>query len=393
MILIAEPVHFGDTHVQVNSAFLVLLQSVFIGNEIKFVAEEAQIAAVQANVPETMPDVTFQSFRQYSKPGRFFWFQKIFGEWHQIIRILLLARKEKPELLVWLCLFPTGHLFLQLLNKLFFSGQKQLVILHGEIEYLDARNKKRADKTLGIILSKALKWSDKQTSYIVLGDSIKHTLDNLRIAVQEKIFSFTHPFIYKEGDKQTPATEEPLRVCTFGVLKKSKNAHLFFELAQRFSEEIDKGLLCFNTVGRISPEVRTTQNQWVHTYKPDDFLQQSEFLNKISGQDVALFFYDQSMYTLSASGALHEALNQKLPFISLRNEYFSGVLQTGKVGLCVDSLDEMEQEIRALLVSRKKILSEFHASITGFLQQNSFSFQVEKLKTLLHQSSLIYSRH
>lgn len=388
MILIAEPVHFGDTHLQVNSAFIALFRHAYPSVKIEVVAEEKHIKAIRSNAGELVNEVSFMGFRQYSKPGSLFWFQKIVGEWRQIIKILLRARKQKPELLVWLCLFPTGHLLQQLLSRLFFPQQQQLVILHGGLEYLIKGEKKRSEHFLASILKNAFRVNHKETNYLVLGQSIKNKLTKISFPYLDKVFVLQHPYLYHSND-YSKKVHSPLKFCVFGALTQEKNAHFIYELATRFEKEIKEGLIQFETFGLVHEALRKFSNPLVTSYKPDEFLAQKELEQQLSGQDIALFFYDQGMYQLSASGALHESLNRRLPFIALKNDYFNQMNEGRNMGILLDSLDEMTLSIKQLLKDPDGSISEFHSSIIMFLQQNSFLLQSEKLQKLFKQAGIL----
>lgn len=389
MILIAEPVHFGDTHVQVNTAFVALFRAVFSTKTIDVVAEEKHIGAIRKIGGEKVNKVNFIGFRQYSSAGSFFWFQKIWGEWQQIFKVVLKAKKEKPELLVWLCLFPTGHLFQKVLSKLLLPKQQQLIVFHGELEYLNPKKYKRwSEQFLAFALKKSITNSPKNIHYLVLGPSIKDNLPRQLFPDLQRVSVFQHPFLYDLVARQKDFGTA-LKVCVFGALTKEKNVHLIYELAARFEPEIKAGIVQFQTFGLIQPALATYRNSLVQSYKPDTFLPHQELEEQLSQQHLALFFYDQSMYQLCASGALHEALKLQLPFISIHNEYFKQVNDAWKPGRLVSNLDEMEATLRGILNNRVDTISYFQYSIIMFLQQNSFLLQSERLRTVLKQADLL----
>lgn len=388
MILIAEPVHFGDTHLQVNSAFIALLRHVYPSGKMEVVAEEKHIKAIKLNAGERVGLVDFRDFRQYSKQGSLYWLQKIMGEWRQVIKILLRARKEKPELLVWLCLFPTGHLLQQLLSRMFLPQQKQLIILHGELEYLIKEKKKSSEHFLAFFLKSAFRINHKRTNYLVLGQSIKDRLTQISLSHLERVFVFQHPYLY-HSTADSKKINFPLKFCVFGALTQEKNAHLLYELATKFEQEIKEGLIQFETFGLVHESLGKFKNSLVNSYKPDEFLTQKELEQQLSKQDIALFFYDKGMYQLSASGALHESLNRRLPFIALKNDYFNQLNEGRNMGLLLDSMEEMTTAIKKLLKDPESSISEFHSSIIMFLQQNSFLLQSEKLQELFKMAGIL----
>ena len=383
MILIAEPVHFGATHVQVNSALIALLKDIYKNQKLEVYAEEKHIAELKQKFATQASSINFDSFKQYNGSPSFSWLRKIFGEWHHIFKVLFTAKKQKPELLVWLCVFPTGHWLLALLHGLFLPRQKQLIILHGELVYLGEKKRNFGEHFLKFFLIKAFKISKSSTHYIVLAEVIKKNLTMLPSNILSKISVLQHPFLYSNIIKTENYSDTPLKICLFGALTLDKNAQYIFEIAQRFKNEIADGQIQFSSIGKMQPNVKKYQNSLVACYRPDDFLSQSEFEQQIGQHHLALFFYNNETYSWSASGALHEALNLKIPIISFQNEYFAEVLNQFQVGEMADSLDEMERVLRSIMLQPVKKLNEYQESIIMFLQQNSFLLQSEKLKNTL----------
>jgi hypothetical protein len=384
MILIAEPVHFGDVHIQVNSAFIAMFRQIYSKDEMEVLAEKNHIVALKSNVESHFDNIKFKAFRKYSNSRFFYWPQKIIGEWYQIFKVLAIARKKKPELLVWLCLFPTGQLLLQFLSTFLFRRQQQIIVLHGEMEYLATCDKKLVDRALGGILRKALNASPRHVRFIVLGDSIKKKVDQLGLKCADRIWAIQHPYIYNQQVKRYIQRKTTLRICTFGVLKKTKNAHLFFQLAERFQTEIEAGKISFHTVGKIYPDMEAYLNKFVECYKPDQFLPQQEYEQVIAQNSISIFCYDENMYQMSASGTLHESLRLGLLVYSLNNDYYKSFIDKHKVGKVFMSLDEMYLELSQMLKHEQEICErDYINNLAMFFEKNSVLLQSEILRNLL----------
>lgn len=389
-IVIAEPVHFADTHVQVNSAFVALFRYVFAQHRVQLIAEKKHIDAIRANAGDKVRDISTRSFTAYSRPGFFYWPQKILGECWQIFTVVRTARKSRPELLVWLCLFPTGHLLLQCLSRIYLRGQKQVIVLHGELEYLKPHQKGLSDRFLGGVLKRALSGAGPDSSYIVLGDSIRTNLLRYGIVAEATVSAVPHPYLYTDlVEKKEEVQQRALRICTFGTLKKAKNTQLFFEMADRFGQEIRAGKLNFSTIGKLSEELNAYRSVFVQHYKPSEFIPQQEYEQQIRQYDLAVFFYDNAHYNLTASGVVHECIKLGIPFLALHNDYFASVTEAHAVGILFPSADEMESYIRAMVINAdSQLKSTFRSSIFSFIQENSFLLQSEKLKKVLASQNL-----
>ncbi|HTN17685.1 MAG TPA: hypothetical protein VL092_08395, partial [Chitinophagaceae bacterium] len=299
--------------------------------------------------------------------------------------------KTKPELLVWLCLFPTGHLLLQWLSKLWLRRQNQLIVLHGELEYLKPQQKSLADTFLHTVLKKAFSGAGAQTSYFVLGESVRTKL--LQYVTADKVSVMPHPYLYAAPAQATKGGSREVRICTFGTLKKEKNTQLFFGMAERFGTEIREGKLSFTTIGKLSAALNGYRSAFVSNYKPSEFIPQKVYEQEIRQYDLALFFYSNDAYGLTASGVVHECINLGIPFLALQNDYFASVAKQYAVGALFPSVADMESYIRSLLINADSQWQiDFRSSIFSFIQENSFLLQSEKLKQVLeHQGYILFN--
>ncbi|MFA6152262.1 MAG: glycosyltransferase [Chitinophagaceae bacterium] len=385
MILIAEPVHFGDTHVQVNAALVSMICTAMPKHKIKLVAENGHIAALKTKSGDSLENIELQNFKKYNFGRNFFWVQKIFGEWKTIFKVLKTAKREKPELLVWLSLFPTGHLMLHLTRLFFPRSQKHLIVLHGEMEYLSGNSSKWQDRFLSGALKMAFKLSDAFTTYLFLSDAAKRNFETSKIETKSQLFSILHPFIYSDTLVKKPLFP-PIKVVLFGALQQAKNVNAFYELAEHFADKVKEQKLSFITLGKMNPELQVQANAWVQMYKPDEFIPQEELEEQLSQCHLALFFYNSSMYRWSASGAILEAINQNVPVITFENEYFREILTLNKVGVAVENIKEMHGQINLMLANPADYLSAYNPEISSFIQQNSFLLQTQKIKSILNMA-------
>lgn len=385
MILIAEPVHFGDTHVQINAALVSMICTAMPEHKIKLIAENGHIAALKNKSGDAHRNIEFQNFKQYNSKSNFFWIRKILGEWETIFKVLKTAKREKPELLVWLSLFPTGHLMLHLTRLFFLRSQKHLIVLHGEMEYLSGNSPKWQDRFLSGALKMAFKSSGAFTNYLFLSDAAKRNFERSKIETKAQLFSILHPFIFSDTLVQKPLLP-PVKVVLFGALQQGKNVTAFFDMAEYFADKVKEHKLSFITIGKMNPDLQVQANAWVQLYKPDEFIPQEELEEQLSQCHLALFFYNSSMYRWSASGAILEAINQNIPVITFENEYFREILTENKVGIAVGDIKEMYRQINLLLANPADFLSSYNLEISSFIQQNSFLLQTQKIKNILNMA-------
>lgn len=374
MILIAEPVHFQDTHLRVNTAMVALLRDIFKDEKVILFAEKNHVQ----EICKTEPRIETITYSKYSKEGSFYWFQKIVGEWIQIIKILKIAKKQKPTLLVWLSLFPTGHFLQSVLTFLFFRHQKQIIVVHSELEYLSQKTKKKSAIFLAFCLTKALEIPKKNVHYLALGMHIASP----KMLASQRFHRIVHPFLFSAIEpKEAPSL--PINICLLGTIQLTKNAHYFYQLASLFSEEIKQQKVSFNVVGKVFEEMIPYRNEWVNELAGNYFIPQNEYLNLLSQQDVVLFFYDEKMYRNSASGAILEAVNLSLPIISFKNNCFDALNENRTIGSSVHNVSEMKFKIEEILNFSSQYFSASKNSNVLFLLQNSFSLQSVRLEAII----------
>jgi|GEM_PF-2347528 len=407
MILTAETVHPGTIHAEVNSAFLSLVRYAFPGQDILLMAEAQHIGAVRACLPAADTHISFRAFRRGFVSRLFYWPYKIAGEWLRICAVIRQARKRRPELLVWTALFPTGLWLLQLLIPLLLKKQRQLILLHGELEYFNETMRRPAERALRFFLRSGLNRAGKQTRFIVFSDSIKAELSALHLRCMERVFVLPHPYDYgydtaagQPSKQQAPAdaddvpththaaasvqNREALALGTFGALGANKNVHLIFRLAENLRDLIAEGKITVHAAGKCPPEVRAGNAAGLVTlHQPDAFLPRQDFEAIIAQLDLALFFYDNTAYRFCASGAVHEAIRLGIPVLALKNNYFTWLMRQEAVGKLFDDIAGMEHFIRGVADgTRTGEVAAMRARVRHFRQANSLQAQSRGLRDI-----------
>ena len=386
MVLIAEIVHPGERHLQLNSALVSLVHRVFPGERITMICEQEHARAIQTHGDHYCKRTVFKPFQSYSSGGIFFWPRKIAGEWIQMLRVILYARKHKPILLIWTALFPTGQWALRLLTPLLLRRQQQYLLLQGELEYLNPDMQKPADRILRLFLRRALTRPSDRLQLIVLADYIKERIVSRGWCAPDRIHVLPHPLHYTPREHSGKPLPDKWTAGTFGALQERKNSHYIFHLAAAFDTEIQAGRITFHAAGKCTPAIRHMNRQnLVKLHGAEQFLTQQALEAVISQFDLALFFYDNTAYSWCASGAIHEALQLEIPVLSLRNRYVDWLVRTyGTICILFDDLPQMECFIRELLHGQHTgMLEEIRKNIRRFKSENTMQQQAQRLTTIL----------
>lgn len=386
-ILICEPVHNGEVHHQVNSCFIQMISNLYPEYEIVIRAEKKHIYALKNNLTkEQNNNINYLSFEQYYDQKKYNWIKRIIGECNQILKTLFIGEKIGSELFIWTCLFPTGHFFLNLI-LLFKKNKRHVIILHGELEYLKLRNKKKSILLFGAILWFGLVLSNSKIKYIVLGDNIKKTLTKILInRVSKKIYSILHPYNYNNApQKKLLYDNKKLIIGSIGTQMISKNSNYIYTLANNFIEEIIQKNITFRTIGKILPELIPYETEFVEKIHSMNFVLQEEFEKEISKLDFIIFFYDNHSYQLCASGAIFEAIRMDIPIISIQNDYFKWIFNTyGDMGFLCENLETIKDVVESLKQGLlKEEIKDFKKNISKFKLDNNLQHLTIKLKSII----------
>lgn len=386
-LIISEVSHVGEVHFQVNSCFIEMVSNAYPSKEVVFIAEQNHVKAVKLNLQfSDIPNLEYLPYEGFYDEKKIKWRSRIIGECRQILKIFKVGALHKNQTFIWTCLFPTGHLFLNIL-LLFKRNTKHIIILHGELEFLKIKGKRKSEILLGLILKLAFFLSSKQTKYIVLGDNIRKSLkDLLTERILKRIYSILHPYNYFMAEHLSNLSNiEKLKIGAIGTQMFSKNSNYIYSLADYFKEDIIQKKIKFLTIGKVLPELNYLETELVTKLHSDSFVSQKEFEYEISKLNFIIFFYDNSAYKLCASGAIFEAIRLGIPIISIKNDYFQWLFNTyGEMGFLCDNLEDIKLVINDLKIGGcKERLISFKKNIIQFKIQNDLENLTLNLKTII----------
>lgn len=387
-IVISEVCHIGEVHFQVNSCFIEMIAKSNPSSKIIFIAEENHIDAVKLSLQlADIQNLTYLPYKGFYSEKKFKWSSRIIGECKQILKIFKLGLLHNNNFFIWTCLFPTGHLFLNIL-LLFKKNTKNIIILHGELELLKMKGKRKSEIFLGIILKTAFFLSTKKNKYIVLGDNIRKSLIGLvSNSTIDKTYAILHPYNFFVN-KENLTKKEDNKVLTIGAIGTqmlSKNSHSIYELGEYFKDQIIKNRINLLTIGKVLPELKKYQNNIITNLYSDSFVSQQNFELEISKLDFIIFFYDNGSYKLCASGAIFEAIRLEVPIISVKNDFFVWIFESyGELGFLCDDLDEIKAVISELNnEGYKEKIEIFKTNMKQFKIDNNLNKISLKLETIL----------
>src|SRR5690606_31560909 len=102
---------------------------------------------------------------------------------------------------------------------------------------------------------------------------------------------------------------EFIKLVSIGAASFNKGTHHFIELARRNTNS----KLRFEIIGALTDQ---NLNPLLHdkiVCSEDRFINSSDYNEKLSGADLAVFFLDNKEYAYSASGSFLDAVKYKIP--------------------------------------------------------------------------------
>jgi glycosyltransferase involved in cell wall biosynthesis len=323
-VCIIDSFSHKNLHETFNACFAVIVDEIF--DNVTYNVCQSQRTAIETLIYQhgytLSTHFSFNRIRVIERDGYVAILLRYLLSGLQNIRFLLTTKKG--TLLVYCHNNPFSLLWLKALNV--FLQKSILIICHGELQYLadvEIRSYKSIfNKLLTICLKMGLCFLGKSKCcfYLVLGDSIKENLLKYNYIPASQILVMDHPYFFN-STLIRKSKGQKLHIGTIGVFSPPKGALQFLNIAKHF-ECNDK--IQFHVIGQvqgINIKWEDFPNILFHN-KNNAFLKRDEFSELINRLDLATFFYPSDMYKLMASGAIFDAVEYDIPFISLRNDYF-----------------------------------------------------------------------
>lgn len=387
MIYFAELFMTSGQHAAFNGAMLQVLAKAFPGEKISLFAAKShyeQLVAKQG----PMSAINYQPVHVVpNKSGSFSrWLLKFLNEFVLIIKVLIRSRKKSVKLVYFSFLSPVGQYIVSIYARyMSYKGQQILITLHG-LDILHAgKTQKRIDRLYAKLLKKAFTHSAAGKHYIVLEERIANYLTQNLYLQSAEIIHIPHPYHFEASG--SPRADKPLIFAHLGVARLAKNSHLFFDLASRFATEISRGELVFQVVGPVLPELSPYLNPWVQYINQETFLSHATYQKSCQQAHYALFFYDDTNYTLTSSGAVMDAIAYRLPMLALNSPVFDSLrlISSSFPGKIYENIAAMYNDIQELIKTHSVKYRHFEAAFVAF--QDYYS--VEHVATQLARELVI----
>jgi len=388
MIVFAELFMTGGQHAAFNAGMLQVFAKAFPSQQIKLFTANSHYQELKKHIGSVSPFVWLSTYVVSNRSGSIIrWLLKFINEFFQIIRILLIARVKSVELVYFAFLSPIGQYVVSLYARYFsLQGQQIIINLHGLDLLRKDKPRKRIDRFYAKLLKRAFSHAGKYKRYVVLEERVANYLLKEGHLQQREIIQIPHP--YQFDMPQVTKSNTPLVFAHLGVARLDKHAAVFFELAARCSEMVKEGKVVFQVIGPVLPEMRPYVNPWVKHVSTEVMLDHDTYRQQCLQAHYAVFFYDESSYTLTSSGAIIDAIAYRLPILGLHSPAFDVLLSANPFpGKLYNSLDSLEQDIVRLVQNHPQVYTQFQESFVALQRHYSIEHVAQLVNSQVKMSS------
>lgn len=365
MIYIADIASVGMQHEQFNKSFVELFAGTKHQNEILFWGDSAQAERIE----KILPAEQVRSISVYSKRGGLKEFIRAYSQFRSLKKLVRAGESGHIEALYLLRIHPLAQFLFKMLTR---TNVNVHIVLHGELESVKF-NKHFANKIWGVFLRKAMTVHRPNIRYVILGQSIyKNLLQVIPSFSSQRTIVLDHPYPFTD---QLPKkqSDHPITFASIGVATTAKNSHFFFQAAAQLK---DLGLANrgrFYVCGQVYENMQPYLNDYVEFRRDKAPLSREELNNLVLASHFAVFYYEDSHYSLCPSGAFWDSINAELPLLYVSNDYFNfykGIV--GEIGLEFDTPDDLNNYI--VEIAEKGTLPVNYSAFVSNIRKLKFDY-------------------
>lgn len=337
-------------HEMFNASFLYAILNNSTG-PLTYIADESAINSIQQLLKDDLKfqglvnRVTFK-FKYLPKGISFYaiFFRYLYGT---ILNIFYLFQFRSYRI-IFPALNPIFGIFLKMFVKVFKTDT--YIVCHGELGYLFSKYSAVSplfwySSFLRPFFAHSM---PEALKLVLLGPSIVQNFIVHYPKLIPNIVTIHHPYIFNEIEPQLKEPSSVVRFGWVGVATEAKGFPFFDEITRYFSE-VYPCRFSAHFVG-WHPFSSEAYQQIQFASQAHVFLERSLFNQAVSQLDYILFFYNNSQYQYTASGAIFDAIQHGKPIIALRNDYFESIFnECGPIGFLCDSKEEVFRVIEAVL--------------------------------------------
>ena len=378
MIVVYEPFCIGLNHVPINSDFLIIIAEHFSDDEIVFIADNNHIKNVKEKMGDKSHLITCHSIEIIDpSKGKI---KSILNERKNMIQI---AKKFGNKMRLFFLLNSHPH-SMYFAKKHIPESIPIIFLLHGNLEEL---KRKKKIYQLGYWIKPVFRYksSRKNVKFIVLGDSIRENVLKYCPFLSESLIAVPHPYSMYERVQPIKSDRSKIVFGMIGSFSPEKRSELIFSLEEQVREHNISNVE-FLLVGADD------HNGFLHNEHVkilgdgNKKLSNDDYNSGIEQLDFVLFFWPSDSYTMTASGAVHDAIAHNKPIISIRNSYLTWVFdKIGDVGFLCENFDELVNIV--IQISTGKLNDKLAAFYKNYENAESF-FSRENVSNIMNNNKV-----
>lgn len=350
-ILVVDTYSQKSLHEMFNASLILMCSMIFTSVDLR-ISKSSYENYLKIIDIESPKNIEYNNVWVIEGNSRFSLLMRYLFSAIQNIKFLIISPKNT------ILVFPYNNLFslrvLNFFNK--FCKKRILVFCHGEMEgiVVDVEKTGFLHRLLlklarNFFLNQEVKISEG-LYFSVLGDAIKQNISEIIDEKKaSKFISVDHPYLFRSGNKKAQDDTE-LKVATVGTINKTKGLFSFLEFANKINSTI-KEKIRISVVGASTENFNLFNGSGIvlSSNNNNALLSRGDFNNKVNELDYILFFYPTNSYTITASGAIMDAINFEKPILALRNSYFQYVFNKyGSFGFLFENINEMVSKVEDL---------------------------------------------
>ncbi len=278
-------------------------------------------------------------------------------------------RSDKTDLFFFLA-YPLSLLYICFLSC-FHKRKKIYIVMHGEIEVFVKDSNFYRNKFYYSLPKRIFK--NTRLLFILLGNSIYNNVDFL---FKKKPIIINHPIELNTVNNLKKTNDKTMNVIMIGTGDRSKGADKFIKIANSFTQEIEKGEIQFEIVGKLAPDIKAEVNNNIKFH--DNILSVKDYNMKIENADLVLLLKDNSLKAV-ASGTFLDALAYGIPFLSIKNSYVEYYANDFLMENCIfDSTELIARKLKELLIMPIEDRVSYLEKCKNNILQIREAFSIEK---------------
>ncbi|MBK4734296.1 hypothetical protein [Noviherbaspirillum pedocola] len=196
------------------------------------------------------------------------------------------------------------------------KSQKLQIFMHGDYNELLGWRSKNPFRKFADLYSSLKKASAAGAQIMVLEEHIQSKTCQDLPEFLDSFHYFPHPRVQREILQSRKYLSNPINIGLAGGASVDKGISQLLELSKIISLTDNRNRFRFHAIGAEHPSSKTENFSRFETKPANQQIERSEFLNLLDRMHFLFFWPTGTYYDNASSGALHDAINRKIPIIA-----------------------------------------------------------------------------